>query len=1795
MMQQNLRDLISRNREIQELVTSRGTSKNPLDIFREKGYKFHVMDLEINDLHKVKQGKAGYRTAFNPVTGESLGSGTSLIKKAKIIQFSMGQGVPGSEFSPLYDFVAQGVPKNASFWSGHDPRLMAAVKQGKLQPGMEGVPYAQMRSRIQEALGRLGPKDIVVGHNILNADITWLKQSGVDVSNLRALDTMSIAGVLANEQGYTGGLKLESLAARYLGKGATSHLASEDIVQNFNVLNAMFSPENWEKYSAGQKQQVWDLMMPLLSSGSTPVQAGGYSTTASYLHSATDPMRYRQMKFTGARAATQTADGRGLRTLTHSGSKRGAKAIYERLYAFDPVGAKEFRALYKYFSKHSNGRISFALEQRNGLEYLNLYASKKGGAPIGDAISIPMVQSKLGPSAITYKGSLRATRGRFSAVLGKNTRVDTTMTGLFLSQIRARLYGSGGIDVGKRTHNITFNYLKALVANAEKSKVFYGGSQGLTRNIRGRAVGAGSLITAIHNLKVGPEFGYNIPAAMAGEVQFVKPGVRVGGRTAKELPGLAELKETLVHINVNRAREVQTGKGNRAYNSFDAIKEPSTILLNTLKGHEANILGVKHEAIDAGVFRQTGSSLHFGLSNKAIEKGTYHLKGIQPITDQRMLHGLRGFKSPMLMPSGLVNTVDIAKRITRAAGAGGRYSPMMGATMRVSMLYGGDAGDVYRYFGDPGLRYTESALPFLQKPGTPRSVFARDLNTDLLKALSPEQYNALQIDKRLDTSTLGRVNYSGSLGFTDQEASFMRPGESILDIKYNKAAHGYDIKLGAGLTREYETSLLVGTRRTTAFAPIEGFAGSQFVGHSMFFDHNELLLHHSAAQIHKSGLNKEYHRFLEDRFGPVARSRDYSMIGVPDVEQNELLKANQLFAKQHGISIDPRRRAVSGGVPGQYALDFDLPVFQRYAADQDLGYRAGNALRLRLDAVKEMAMMEGFLGLKENKVSKMLGRIHSVGTYDRLNEFKFGLKLMSSKATGVRQKAAELGLDVLSLSDIRGGALSPTSLVGDKTRESIAGSYLDKYLNKGFILDLESDIGMLPMGMKGKKHLTSYGNRFVYIPSAKMAGFGINKGGFGQVSKGRPYGKFAEVINLIAHGKVSSNQVARRLYTAYESFERTIFGKNKAFESKLLTTHKLKSSASMRLVPQRSQGMGLFEVDVDLKWLGENKRKLGITDDFLAKIARGEDAFGYMEISPHQRPGHATLVKFKQAKTGSVLSRGLGISQELLYGLERDVDKDAARILFLDTAKGSYVDEMLGGKAFHYDLHLNKLFREQTKQLAPGMRSDFKAFLGAQSTAVSRLVSSFNLQDSFSSFLSMKGLAAVPWVRTRHDAAIISRMWEIGRNTTLDGETRAAKLANMVASQFGFEIGTENHLISDVVKKVSKQLPGDKTAILSLDVMQRYMQFLLKKAGTNKEATEASMDALGSLQRRLFDRLGSGKIKSADQLLQEAISESTNISRSFLETVAAKEELKLAGFGGKTTAEAIEAGSTSFGRAWGQVHALRAAYASVKDPNDIEGLGRASFLRKLIQRRRSKGELQSRNFAAATAGLLEEDVFAGGKVRFSAEAGSSLPIEGDTEFLQALEKRGISEAKAQQSLMNREMAETGGKRAIKPGSLKETVEGLTAGASKLWKESPMFRLGVVGAGGLALLANARRIFAGSDDNELSAPPVESSAMIQNSLHRNPMVGIPDAEVQYPVGPNPVDFRQRAFLQRMSPAVQLGGTIRGSNAFSSVEEASLAMQSAGSNEGMISLVDSRRNHDITASFNARDIMNSDYTI
>ena len=1789
-----LRDLISRNREIQELVTARGQSKNPLEIFREKGYRFNVLDLEVDSLATLKKTSAGYSEAFNPITGRSLGAGTSLIRKANMIQFSMGAGVPGGKFSILENIVVDKstIPKANALWPGHDPRLKEAVTGGALEPGMTRMSYNKAAAAAQKRLNTLGAKDILVGHNILNADITWLKQSGINPAGVNVLDTMSLGQILASSQGHTGGIKLESLTKLFLGKEGTSHLASEDIVDNFNVLNQMFSPENWAKYSKGQQKQAWDFLMPLFAASSgSPVRAGDYSITGSLLHNSADPMLYRQMKFRRSAAIFRTKGKEALRTLYHSGTKRGAKKIYDRIKQFDPSGAQEFKSLYRYLNQQSGNRINFALEQRNGLEYLNLYSSTKKGRPIGDAVSIPFVQSRHARSLVTYKGALRGTRGSFAGVVGGQL-VETSMTGLFLSQMRATLKGGGGIEKGLGSGNSTINLLKAIAGNAERAKVFYGGE---SRGIASKSVGTGSLLTALHNLKVGPEFGYAIPTAMAGEVQFVKAGARIGGATAEDLPGLAGLKETLKYINIDRSTLVQQGNEQRGFNSVKAIKEGSSQLLKTLEKYGISALGIKEEALTSGIYRR--SALHFGLSKAAVEKGTFHLRGIQPIVNQGMLHQLRGFRSPMLMPSGLVGANESVKRLTRLSGQGGRYSPMMGASMRVSMLYGGNTRDIFSFFGDPGVKYTSSALPFLQKPGTPRSVFARELNTKLLSSLSDEQLQAFRIDKRLDTSTLGRVNYSGVLGHTDMAPETMRAGERILDIKYNKASHGYDIKLGRDLVREYETPLLVGTRRTTATGPIKGFSGSQLVGHSMFFNTQEMYLHHMAAQVQKAGLNKEYASFLGSRFGNVVSSRDFSAIGAPDANQYSILKATRSFLRSKGIEYKPQKEAVSG-VPGAYARAFDLPVFHRFGADQDLGYKAGNALRLRLDAVKEMAMMESSLGLQSSRVSGMLGRIYKAGTYDRLREFKFGLGLMyKQQASGsVRQNAAKLGLDVLNFADIRGGKLSPTTISGDKTAGSLAGTYLDKYLQKGFVLDLGEDIGMLPMGMSGSKNFISSGNRFVYIPSARMAGFGYAKGGIGQVSKGRPYGKFAEVINLIARGDVSSNQVARRLFGAYESFERQIFGKNRAFERKLLTTGKLRSSASMRIVPQRSGGM--FDVNVDLKWLGQNKNQLGITDDFLAKIARGEDAFGYMEISPHQRPGHATLVRLRQAKTGSVLSKGIGVSPELLYQLERDVDKDAARILFLDTAKGSSVDDMLGGKAFHYDRHLNKLFKSQSEKLSPGMRKDFNAFLRSESRALSSLVRSVNIPDHLSSFLSMKGLAAVPWVRTRHDTQIILRMWDIGKKTKADQSIRVSRLGRMVSSQFGLKGGLQNPLISDTLKAVAKTLPGDKTAILSMDVMQRYMQFLLKKAGDKKYSTEKSLDALGGLQARLFDRLRTGDIKSGEQLVREAIQESTQISRSFLQDAAASGELKLAGFGGASRAEAIQNASRAFGRTWGPAHAVRAAYANAVDPNNYKNLGRASALRKLTGRRGAEDLARGRSFLGAIHGLLEDSAFSGGRVS-NIQEGNILPIEGDTEFRAALARRGLVDgtdtAKARQSLMNKELAETGGSRAIK-GAFGEVFGDIASGLSKLWRESPAFKVGLVGAGGLALFANARRVFMGSDEGELSPPPLETSQVMQNSLHRSPMVGMPESNVQYPIGPNPVDFRQKAYLQRMNPAVQLGGQMKGEGSpFASIENATVAMTSAGVGNGMISISDSRRNHDITASFEARDIMNSDYTI
>lgn len=1865
-----LNEILAYRKRLNDLRQARSTSANPLDIIKAQNMKINILDLETTALRELRPGQAGYRATFDKVLGRPSGVGTSLIDKANIIEFALyGQGRPGGPGGLIENIFVEGsylpgstlrqkarlLKPRGTQWAGHSRAMMRAVlgKDPRLPGGAERLPFQEARTRIQGAINRLAqPGNLVLGHNIVGADLIWLQQMGIDTSGLRVVDTLRLASILNPKGGTTAGQTLESLARDLLGEKEVAHMAGADVGQTWRlVMEKMFSSERWAGYSQAQKNAVWDAISPQMAA-SRGMSQSGISGTASILHNVDDPFLLRDLKWTERTALFRTTDGgRAIRKIIHTGTERGRQRIVARIK--DKVAREEFEKLFRFLDQASGGRIHFGLERRGGLEHFFMFGAERGTGgilqPTGVAQSLPWLQTRtLGSSsAATYRGRLKGVQGGYIA--HGPSPVRTNYLGLWFNAMRTRLFDpTGGIEVGMRGGNLTSRLFRAFISNTERSMTFipYEGEElsgVMTRSVTGRTVRRGALLTGMRNLTMGGEIDYAVLGALENQRQFITGGIEIGGVTSQAIDPIIAMQNEFADLSLGHAERVRAGK--KIHNRFRGIKAAAKNLLEFFSNYRLTDVGVKSEDVMKGIFVE-GEGLHMGLSKKAREKGTYAVRGINIITDPQALDRLAkaGFREPALIPHALQRARSVAERIGRLRGA--RIKPMVGIAANVAFLRNPNLLATRQTFGDPGVYYTQRGARFVSRKASPRILSVRDLSDEVLAALTPEQFEEFKIAKGLSSARAGSLGTSRVLGTSISGKTIRRKrSERILGINFNSGTQAYDITLSkSGLEFRTEIPLLISDRRATAFSYLKSGQGinADFIAGAEGFNLRQMYVYHLMETAREAGLSKEMATHLASK-------------GLDPLTSNptDVIRASRQLLKSAGVKFKPQTvidKNPSSIFAGRGSVIFKgVPVFQRYASEADIGFEVGGALKLRLEQLTDMAAMEGALGIKGAPMSSLLGKISGKLTRGSVDEFKFGIGVNTGfiKQADVLAQARQAGLETYTLADIRAGGLQPFSKFGMHSVDALQGTYYGKHLNRGFVLDLGQNIGALPLGMRGNDLRVGSGLRYMYIPSARMAGFGTT-GDIARISSAAPYSAFQEAITLAARGQVSTEAIAQQLFIAQSKFLRSAFGKDKSIDRMLNRTRGIRFSSGMRIIPQRSlanQPMGhiarrrVLQVDVDLSYLRKHRRELGLSKEYIESVKQGR-AYGYVSIAPPQRAAHSMLVKvrardtrfinklmralnFKNKKRlafpelSGAYSQGLGVSEVLQYFLERDVDKDAIRMLWLDHGKQGAIQKLLGESV---DVAgLGQMYQAQQEQLVPGMIRDYRRFIAhemrlgkALDKTVKRSVDS--RADELATFLGMKGTAAAPWVKFRGDRAIIYEMWNAAERSKGDRQAAYTRLVRLVQSQFGFRVGINNPAFYAATRIMAENLPSAKQAVVSRDVIQRYMQFMLEKAGKSRTMTETVTDALSMIQTDVYRRLQEGKFgkdptKAAEQAMEFARGRAELITRAYLEKTVKKGrgKLKLEMF-----ARNVDEASSIFGRTYGYLQGLRGVSAYAQDPIEGERLLAKSVAAQKLFNRRLTGvnaltdavapglsrELSSGRdmitAASAYLGAIPGDL---DNVMGISEMG--LPIAGNTELIAELQKYGYSPREAQSAVRSGTAAakvaqavanQTAGAERSMKSALAETIGGFTKDISSLWKTSPVFRYGVMGAGALAAIAQIRNQ---TEDQYLAAPSIETSAAMQMPapMPRAPMVRRDN--VQYPIGPNPVQYQQRVRLGRTTPAVQMGGNYRTDNANSFAAYTMDNLQNAGIQNGIISINDARTQDDITQAFSARDAIASDY--
>lgn len=1875
-MDPKLQRFIEQQKRIQNMVTARSTSVSPIEAFRERKFRLGSFDIETKPFKQLEPGQAGYAEGvWDSVNQRSLGSGTSLIPRTNIMQFSMGSGLAGGRYRSLTDVVVSTDHLGRAFTAAdmrsgdflHHKDLISAVAGDKLQPGMRRMPFQAAQSHIQDVFDKMGSgrnasRRLLLGYNVTNADINWLTQSGIDTSKNKIFDVYRLAQVLM-PTGYTGGMKQESVARYLFGADyIQSHLASGDSELTFKIFNEMLSPERWKGYSAGQQKQAWDILAPHFAEDMGAPQSTSRSLTRNFLYNTNDPYLLRQFKFDkSSHLFSVPGDGGSVaRKIIHSGTKRGRNKIYQHIKKIDPESALEFKRLYKKVQKHGRGRIEFALERREGLNFFYMMGLD-GNKNVVAQTSMPMHQ--LGtPSAVTYRGSLMGTYGQGLVTVNKGQARRMQFMGHFMRSMRKGLYDSarGGLDVsfaqGIQSGNIAPPIFQAMVSNAERRRVLYSGDinidlgkkrAGLEKaagvvstDTTGRGVRRGALVTALYDLKMAGDMNFGLLGALDRHFRLTKTG-------SKMLPGMQEMFEEFQYINVKRGSEVATteSKKLRAYNPFESLSKHGQIIHESMKGIDASFVGTKPEDLPRGVFTVNGG-IHMGLNDRAYTKGTFQFRQIRPFLSAEDTARVSGFKNPLLVPRGTATGLQKAGKLLAKAGQTGNRT-LLGAATRMAVIQGSGAegaAAAFKIFGDPGVIPTRKALPFLAKPGSTSVVHVQDLSGDLLEGLTPGQMHSL---RQKSANVLGniKVGSEGILGMSpDGNQVRLQPGTELRGVKWDSASQTFKMQIRqAGARLANETPLLINSTRVTAHGYQGALGSSHFIGHSHFFKESDLLAGHYMSKVQDAGLGEDFVAHMrakvgDDLMGEIVRSNGQVLMGAPQKTTQEITDITKAFLQERGVSnIDPKEIALSAQdalkFGGKSYKEYGVAAFHRFAPDIDMGQKAGSALRLRMSAFKDAALLESALGVNRPRLSRFLKKLHASSTHHSHREFSVGMEFLfglNQDPRAALSAAKQAGMSVLTPNQIR-KQYKATGIQGARTVDSLKGTWFEKNLRRGFILDMGKDANVLmPTGVgniSGRKESLAGFRRYIYMPSAHLAGFGATQG-LASLSKGQPFGHFAEAMNLMIQGDVDDAQIARSLFVAHSKWHRKLFGKDKLIDRRAMRTPKLTQSSALRILPH-SQKMRdvvdpsrVYTAEVDIRWLRENQKQLKISDEFVTSIMEGR-GYGYLNIEPHQRLEHNALVRLKAAPVnrgmaaaadraglrGPEASRGIRLSEELLHLLERDVDKDVARMLWLDTGKGSSLMQKMGigaDAAQEIQAGIHSLFSAQVDKMAPSLSGEFKSFLEREAflNKNSPANKAISMGNKLSTFLAGKHMAPLPWVRMRHDRFMINELFMAGQKDTGNRMAATAAIGDLIKREFGLKVGSNNHLLSEGIEKIAKSLPDAEATIMTESVIQRYMQFALEKGGTFGSKVQKSLDDLAGLQVQAFEMANSGQ--DAKTIISHTRGRAQSIIEAFLSSAySEKAKLKLGGFADMTgrnqesISRTIQKSARIAGVQLGNVAALRGiagqtAGSTVSDMKYV--LGRSTASVNLFTNRFQEDEVAEAMMGSKTVAQYLPSI--GRDVASMAKEGRVASLEqvvpnvvsgGDTAFMSELKKlgyKGALDAASEGAGKARHISERG-------QAVENIIEGLTKDLGDLWKKSPYVRGGIMALGGLAIAAQARDVIQGTEDEYLNAPPIDSAPGIRAALPGSPMVGQPGGAVQYPIPQNPVSFQQRAAIGRSSPAVQMGGRISSGSPYSAAGMSMSTMNDMGIDSGTVSIVDARRHSNISAELAAKDRVYSDY--
>lgn len=1805
-------NFLNKRKAFESVTKLTDVSVNPLEILKDKGKNLFLLDLELDSLFELNKGQAGYRESFNQLTNKKIGSGTTQIRLPNVVQFAMGKMdptsgsiVPGSRVNYILNAAAEGLDEG-SFWEGTSKSLKDVMF------GRAPVPAgSQLLSRTEfdkAVMGHLAgitrdPNNLISGYNIRNADVSWLEQMGVQSSRIRGFDMLRHAQLLMPEQGYVGGGTLESVSNALLGETAVqTHDAADDIVKLASVAGQLYG-KKWQEADPSIRRHI---LFNMASSLNTRGITSGVSETAAFFRASKDPYLFSRYKLDSAKSVFKTVDGQDiLGTVIHSGERSGMRQIYNILKKRDPFAASELFKLHKFFKKTTEGRLRFALETRGNLDYLYLYSVNSQGETIATE-SLPFVQDQIG-TAITYRNRLLASR-RIQLQTEKGPVV-TSFAGADFRAMREtlRVDKNGGLEVRGGSSNLNEATLRAIVGNAERRRIFTNPNDlddgAVTIGAKGR-VSRSSLLTNLRYTNLNGRI--NWAAFIASDVELQIAGVRVkeagangAGATTKivGMPQIERINEVTAYYNSTRALEVSRGAADRSYNGLQVLDKAAREALDYTRALGLSAQGIKPEDVQRQIFG-VGGGIHLGISERALTKGSFAFRTIN-------LLDYRADIAPMIVPRGFASRLDKVRKLS-----GATTIPVPGYMGTIGVIQGSgslaEQAAEARVFGeDPGVWVTKKGMRIMPRYRRTEKVHAPEIGSDLYEKLSPDQID--ELSRRGSVLNFGVAGYpSIQLDENSTIASMvrddkvkklkLRPGQQIRSLAVRD--HGITLEIEKSSKLDTHASFLVNEIRTTSQGLAGSFSDADVIGHSYYFKPSELEMIHYGSKVSKAGKEKELVEYLKGVLPAGHGLEDdlteiygKTMFGAPNVETPILTSHIKNFLEKEGIPYAPDQVTYSakmmshktrGRINAERTVSFyDFLFMQRFGADSDLGSLKKGALKLRLQAVQEMGTVGHALGwtsggplysLLKNKFDRSTGK-----AFDYLRSGLAGVN------TG---NLDELGkFDVLTFDKIRSGALKPVSASkGGVPMAALRETFLYKYRHSGFVLDLGTNIGSLPIG-KGK----AVGNsRYVWIPGAHLLGFGGDKG-IGRISHSSTVGQYASALDLIFSGAQPQN-VALALYKAQSSFISRLFGKGKLLEEKALTSGRVAGSMNARVIGRGASTSleDLYTVDVDIDYLSRHKKILGLSDEYLDQIKTG-GAFGYIHIDPRHRPEYSVLTRLRGVKRAQSKSI-LGISSELLRMLQRDVDKDVVRFAPLDLY-GHWSDALPeGATAEQVNESLKIYFRGQASDFGGSLKASYEEML---SYAGKGKELSSETAD-FTKFLAWKLHAAAPWVRTRNtiDAmlAIKAKVVDMQKRG-LDQAQMVEETTQFISRIFNFKkASSANPIVAKTSELVLEAYSGgsekvSQRVLRSFAMVAETFQYALAKGGSLSAAATSLSETVAAQEAMVFSMLKNTKDLDPRAALEKAKANINAASRVFVEEVyKAKGSFN---FGGQGTN--IDDYVRSFSETLGTVNFAKGMFAGVSTAADTPEarqtfLGRASgFFSKLIRGRSDRSIID-----LAMAGL--DPMQMGDQFITESQAAANFEKHLPEEVVRST----FANLPSHKEAVAAASKDAGKARAMSKGaeSVMDTIDNIFKYATDAWSATPQgVKYAAYALGGYAALTNLLDAVPGSDDEYMDAPPISSSHMMQNSLPRTPMVQ--EENIRYPMPQNPAQFKQKALIQRISPMYGFNGRIASTDASLTANNMLNVMGGAGIANGNIQIYDNRRKGSMDPSFEARNAINSDY--